>query len=321
MIFYKLTIGFILDLIFGDPVWLYHPIRLIGKLITASKKRLRRIFPDTKQGELRAGAWLTVIVTAVSFFVPFIILKVLALIHPWLAAVVEVFWIYQILAAKCLKDESKKVYDALKKKDIKLSRKMISYLVGRDTTNLSADEIIRAAVETVAENTTDGIIAPMLFIAIGGAPAGFAYKAVNTLDSMVGYKNDEYIYFGRVSAVTDDIANFIPARVAGLLMIAAAFFTGYDARGAARIFFRDRKKHLSPNSAQTESACAGALGLMLGGTHNYFGKAVVKPAIGDNRRKAVPEHILNTHVLMYMTAILCLFILNVFCFVINTALF
>ena len=157
--------------------------------------------------------------------------------------------------------------------------------------------------------------------AIGGAPAGFAYKAINTLDSMVGYKNNKYLYFGRVSAITDDIANFVPARIAGLLMIAAAFLTGYDAKGAAKVFFRDRKKHLSPNSAQTESACAGALGLMLGGTHNYFGKAVVKPTIGDNRHKPVPEHILNTHVLMYMTASLCLFILNILCFVINGILY
>lgn len=196
MLFYKLTIGFILDLIFGDPAWLYHPIRLIGKLISVTERHLRNIFPKTKRGELKAGAWLMVIVTVTSFIVPFAILKGLALIHPWLANVVEVFWIYQIFATKCLKDESKKVYDALKKKDITLSRKMISYLVGRDTTNLSAAEIIKAAVETVAENTTDGIIAPMLFIAIGGAPAGFAYKAVNTLDSMDGYKNDKYMYFG-----------------------------------------------------------------------------------------------------------------------------
>lgn len=321
MLLYKLTIGFILDLIFGDPSWLYHPIRLIGKLINSAERLLRRLFPSTKRGMLAAGGWLTIIVVSVSFFVPFFILKGLSEIHPWLAVVVEVFWIYQIFATKCLKDESKKVYDALKKRDIGLSRKMISYLVGRDTSALSADEIIKAAVETVAENTTDGIIAPMLFIAIGGAPAGFAYKAINTLDSMVGYKNNKYLYFGRVSAITDDIANFVPARIAGLLMIAAAFLTGYDAKGAAKVFFRDRKKHLSPNSAQTESTCAGALGLMLGGTHNYFGKAVVKPTIGDNRHKPVPEHILNTHVLMYMTAILCLFILNILCFVINGILY
>lgn len=320
MLFYKLTIGFILDLIFGDPAWLYHPIRLIGKLISVTERHLRNIFPKTKRGEIKAGAWLMVIVTVTSFIVPFAILKGLALIHPWLANVVEVFWIYQIFATKCLKDESKKVYDALKKKDMKLSRKMISYLVGRDTTNLSAAEIIKAAVETVAENTTDGIIAPMLFIAIGGAPAGFAYKAVNTLDSMVGYKNDKYMYFGRVSALTDDVFNFVPARVAGLLMIVAAFLTGYDGFGAAKVFFRDRKKHLSPNSAQTESACAGALGLMLGGTHDYFGRAVVKPTIGDDCHRPVPEHILNTHILMYMTAILCLLLLNILCFCINNAL-
>lgn len=317
MLLYKLTIGFILDLIFGDPAWLYHPIRLIGKLISMTEKLLRRLFPKTKKGELTAGAFLTVIVVGVTFLVSFLILKGLAMIHPWLANIVEVFWIYQIFATKCLKDESKKVYDALKKKDIRLSRKMISYLVGRDTSKLSAEEIIKAAVETVAENTTDGVIAPMLFIVIGGAPAGFAYKAVNTLDSMVGYKNEKYLYFGRVSALTDDVFNFIPARVSGLLMIAAAFLTGYNAKGAAKVFFRDRKKHLSPNSAQTESACAGALGLELGGTHDYFGKPVVKPTIGDKLCRPVPEHILNTHVLMYMTSILCLFLVNVICFVLH----
>ena len=184
-----------------------------------------------------------------------------------------------------------KVYTAIKSKDLGLARTMISYLVGRDTQSLSFNEIIKATVETVAENTSDGVIAPMLFMAIGGAPLGFLYKGVNTMDSMVGYKNEKYINFGYFPAKMDDIFNFIPARVSGLLMIVAAFLCGYDGKGAARIFFRDRNNHLSPNSAQTESACAGALDIQLGGTHDYFGKPVVKPTIGDDINEPEAEHI------------------------------
>ena len=320
MLFFKLTIGFILDLIFGDPAWLYHPIRLIGRLISAMETVLRRLFPKTKQGELAGGAVLLIVVVGVSYAVSFFILKALAMIHPWIAVIVEVFWMYQIFAVKCLKDESMKVYRALKQHDLGLSRRMISYLVGRDTSELTGEEITKAAVETVAENTTDGVIAPMIFMAVGGAPLGFAYKAINTLDSMVGYKNEKYIYFGRVSAIADDVVNFIPARIAGILMIIASFLCGFDAKGAVKIFIRDRKKHLSPNSAQTESVCAGAFGIVLGGTHNYFGKPVAKPEIGDRRRRAMPEHILYSHILMYMTAILCMFLLNAIRFVIYVTL-
>ncbi|MDY3747730.1 MAG: adenosylcobinamide-phosphate synthase CbiB [Lachnospiraceae bacterium] len=310
MLLYQLIIAFILDMIFGDPQWLYHPIRLIGKLISVTEKFLRRIFPKSKKGEYIAGFFILVIVTGVSFAVSALILFGLSKIHPWLAKIVETFWMYQILAMKCLKTESMKVYDAVKQKDIALSRKMISYLVGRDTSNLKFSEIIKATVETIAENTCDGVTAPMIFMAIGGAPLGFAYKAVNTLDSMIGYKNDKYRYFGCCSARFDDVVNFIPARMTGLLYIVSAFLCGYDAKGAARIFFRDRNKHLSPNSAQTESACAGALGIQLGGTHDYFGKPVEKPTLGDPVHKVSPKHIRDSHVLMYMTCILCLFLLN-----------
>ena len=190
---------------------------------------------------------------------------------------------------------------------------MISYLVGRDTQNLSFEEVIKATVETVAENTSDGVIAPMIFMAIGGAPLGFLYKGVNTMDSMVGYKNDQYIHFGCIPARMDDVFNFIPARVSGVLMVIAAFLCGYDGRGAAKILLRDRKNHLSPNSAQTESACAGALGIRLGGTHDYFGKPVEKPTIGDDLNPGVPGHIPDTHILMYMTAVICMFMLNGIC--------
>lgn len=310
MIFFKLTIGYILDLIFGDPAWLYHPIRLIGKMIAAGEKITRRLFPKTGGGQVAAGGVMAAGVVLLSFFIPWGILWLCEKVHAGLAFVVETFWIYEILAGRCLQTEARKVMAALKKGDIKKSRKLLSYLVGRDTKQLDEGEIIKATVETVAENTTDGVIAPLIFIAIGGAPLGFAYKAINTMDSMTGYKNKQYFFFGRIPARLDDAANFIPARIAGVLMIVAAALCGYSGRGAARIFFRDRNRHLSPNSAQTESACAGALGLCLGGTHDYFGKPVVKPTIGDGEREPEPAHIQDACLLMMCTSFLAVFILN-----------
>lgn len=316
MLLYKLIIAFILDILFGDPAWIYHPIRLIGKLISVSERILRKWFPKTREGEMSAGLCMFMVVICLCWLLPYLALSGLEMIAPKLGFVIEVIWMWQILAMRCLAVESKKVYTAIKSKDLGLARTMISYLVGRDTQSLSFNEIIKATVETVAENTSDGVIAPMLFMAIGGAPLGFLYKGVNTMDSMVGYKNEKYINFGYFPAKMDDIFNFIPARVSGLLMIVAAFLCGYDGKGAVRIFFRDRNNHLSPNSAQTESACAGALGIQLGGTHDYFGKPVVKPTIGDDINEPEAEHILDTHRLMYMTAILCMFLVNIICAVI-----
>lgn len=311
MILYKLTIGYILDLLFGDPYWLYHPIRVIGKIISVGERLLRKLFPKTERGELAAGGVLAAVTVGLSFFISFFILKVCTRIHPILAFVVETFWIYQIFAGKCLQTEAMKVYHALDAHNLPKARRMISYLVGRDTKRLDQAEVIKATVETVAENTTDGVIAPLIFIAIGGAPLGFAYKAVNTLDSMVGYKNDKYRMFGRISARLDDVVNFIPARVSGLLMVFGAALCGYDGRGALKIFARDRNKHLSPNSAQTESACAGALGIVLGGTHDYFGKPVEKPAIGDEKCAVAPVHIKDACLLMSITSVLAVFIINI----------
>ena len=302
----KLILAFVLDALLGDPVWLYHPIRVIGKWISLTEKILRQSFPANLWGERMAGVFLTILVVLPSFGLPSGIIFMAGKFHPWLAYVLEVFWMYQILAMKCLKVEALKVYDALTHQDIALARQRLSWLVGRDTVNLSEEEIVKATVETVAENTTDGVIAPMLFMAIGGAPLGFAYKAVNTLDSMVGYRNDKYRYFGTASARTDDVANFIPARLGGVLMVIAAFLCRYDASGAWRCFVRDRNKHLSPNSAQTESACAGALEIQLGGTHDYFGKPVEKPTLGDEKRQAGPEDIRRANRLMVVTSILCL---------------
>lgn len=300
----KLALAFLMDSIFGDPVWLYHPIRVIGKWIALMEKCLRRCFPAGKRGEQAAGIFLLAAVVIPSFLLPKGLLFLAGRLHPTAAFVLEVFWMYQILAMKCLKQEALKVYDALEHHDIGTARQRLSWLVGRDTENLSEEEIVKAAVETVAENTTDGVIAPMIFMAIGGAPLGFAYKAVNTLDSMVGYRNDTYRYFGTASARADDAVNFIPARLSGLLMVLASFFCGYDSAGAWRCFVRDRNKHLSPNSAQTESACAGALGIQLGGTHDYFGKPVEKPTLGDAKQKAEPEDIRRANRLLTVTSIL-----------------
>jgi len=307
----KLFLAFLLDSAFGDPVWLYHPIRIIGKWISFMEKVLRRIFPGGRSGERMAGAVLLVMVVLPAFLIPGGLLYMAGKIHPWAAWILEVFWMYQILAMKCLKAEALKVYDALAKQDLPLARQRLSWLVGRDTENLSAEEVVKATVETVAENTTDGVVAPMVFMAVGGAPLGFAYKAVNTLDSMVGYRNDKYRYFGTASARADDFVNFIPARLTGILMVIAAALCRYDVSGSWRCFLRDRNKHLSPNSAQTESACAGALGIQLGGTHDYFGKPVEKPTLGDAKRKAAPEDIRRANRLMTATSILALILAEV----------
>mgnify|MGYP003618858555 FL=1 len=301
--------GFILDLIFGDPHWLPHPICLIGNLIAYMEKLLRKIFGSDKSNLLFGGLVLVLIVTTFSFVVPYFILKWAASLNPLLAFALETIMFYQSFATKCLETESMKVYKELKNGDLAAARKQLSWIVGRDTQELSAEEVTKAAVETVAENTADGIIAPMFFMFIGGAPLAFLYKSINTMDSMVGYKNDKYLYFGRCAARLDDIANYIPARLAGIFMIAASFFLNYDYKEAAKIFMRDRYNHLSPNSAQTESVCAGALNIQLGGGHFYFGKFVPKDTIGDDIRAVKADDIKSINNLMYLTAIISLVIL------------
>lgn len=231
-------------------------------------------------------------------------------IHPIVGCFVEAFLTYQILAAKCLRVESMKVYKALKTGSLKDARKAVSMIVGRDTANLSEEGVTRAAVETVAENTSDGVIAPMLYLAIGGPVLGLVYKAINTMDSMIGYKNERYLDFGRAAAKLDDFVNYLPSRISARLMIFACHFLGssFDAPEAEKIYLRDRLKHASPNSVQTESVCAGALGIRLAGDASYFGKPVHKPTIGDARRAIEPEDIPRANRLMYGTAILCLLI-------------
>lgn len=298
--------GFLMDCLFGDPQWLPHPIRFIGWLISAGEKLLRRIFPGSKGGEIAAGAVLALAVPVISFGVSWLLLQAAAMIHIWLKYALETLFCYQIFAAKSLKDESMRVYRHIKAEDIEGSRKYLSWIVGRDTGHLDFRQITKAVVETIAENTSDGVIAPMIFMLIGGAPLGFLYKGVNTLDSMVGYKNDKYINFGKVSAISDDVFNYIPARLTGLAMVLAAFFTGLDGKNAWKIYRRDRHNHASPNSAHPESACAGALRVQLAGDAYYFGKLYKKKTIGDDLRPIEAEDIPRTARLMYGAALLCL---------------
>lgn len=298
--------GFILDLIFGDPHWLPHPICLIGNLIGFIERNLRPKLAPNKTALLVGGALMVVIVLVISFVVPMAILLAAGMVSPWLAFALETIMCYQIFATKCLRDESMHVYDALRKQDIADARVKLSWIVGRDTQNLDEEEITKGAVETVAENTADGIIAPMLYMFLGGVPLAFLYKGINTMDSMVGYKNDKFLYFGRCAAKLDDLANLIPARITGLVMIVAAFLLGLDGKNAWKVFWRDRYNHLSPNSAMTESVTAGALNIQLGGDHFYFGKLVHKDIIGDDIRPVCPEDIVKTNNLLYVTAVLCL---------------
>ena len=299
-------LGFILDLIVGDPHWLYHPIRLVGHLISGLEKILRKVFPKTERGELTAGVFLLILTAGITSGAAWILLYAAGCIHPYVKFALSVLMCYQLLATKSLKTETMKVYDALKEGDLKKARYAVSMVVGRDTDVLDEIGVTKAAVETVAENTSDGIIAPLLFMMIGGPVLGYFYKAVNTMDSMVGYKNGKYLYFGRAAAKLDDVLNYIPARLSAWLMIAGAWLIGMDAKNAKKIYLRDRRKHASPNSAQTEAVMAGALDIQLAGDAWYFGELHKKPYIGDPIRKVEIEDIIRSHKLMYAGTVLSL---------------
>ncbi|MHC1723623.1 MAG: adenosylcobinamide-phosphate synthase CbiB [Aminipila sp.] len=303
-----LFLGFILDLIIGDPHNWPHPIRLIGIAIEKFETFFRHFSSKTKGGEFAAGIMMAICIVTLSFLVPALILWGAYKIHLILGVVIETIMCYQILAVKALKTESMKVYTELEKNDVEGARQKVSMIVGRDTESLTEEGIIKATVETVAENTSDGTVAPMIFMAIGGAPLGFLYKAVNTMDSMIGYKNDKYLYFGRFAAKLDDVLNFIPARLSGIFMIIASLFCGLDFKNAARIFNRDRFNHASPNSAQTEAVCAGALNVQLAGNAYYFGKLYEKKTIGDNTRPIEKRDIILSNRLLYGTAWITLII-------------
>lgn len=305
--------GFVLDLLIGDPHFIPHPVRLIGSLISFLDKRLNSdVKYNSSENEAnltkyKRGVLLAFTVIFATFAVSVIILVAAYSINLYAGVIAEAVMTWQILATKCLRVESMRVYDALRTDGVDAGRRAVSMIVGRDTSVLDAAGVTRAAVETIAENTSDGVIAPMLYTAIGGPVLGFVYKAVNTMDSMLGYKNDKYMYFGRFAARLDDVVNFIPARISAYLMIAAAFIGGrqFDGKNAYRIFKRDRFNHASPNSAQTESVCAGALRVQLAGDAVYFGKLVKKKYIGDGLREIEYEDIKRANRLMYITAFLC----------------
>ena len=294
--------GFVLDALFGDPAWLPHPVVYMGKAISKLEKFLRLRLPKTPQGELLGGAIVAFCLPVGTFLLTGLVCWGAARLHPLLGLAVQMFWCGQALAARGLVQESTNVYKELKKPDLPGARKAVSRIVGRDTAELTAEGVTKAAVETVAENASDGVIAPLLYMLIGGAPMALTYKAINTMDSMLGYKNEKYLYFGRVPAKLDDAANYLPSRLAALLWVAAAAFTHNDAKGAWKIWRRDRRRHASPNSAQTESACAGALGVQLAGPAYYFGQYYPKLTIGDALRPIEPEDILRANRMMYVAS-------------------
>lgn len=295
------SIGFVLDAIFGDPDFKLHPIRLIGYLISLLEKVMRRIFP---KNERLGGAVMAICVLIICGGVPFAILFFAYRLNYFFGIAIESVICYFMLAAKSLKQAGMSVYKPLKNGDVDGARKSVSMIVGRDTESLDDIGITKAAVETVAENTSDGVIAPLIYMAIGGGVLGCVYKAINTMDSMVGYKNERYINFGRFAAKLDDIANYIPSRISAYLMIFASKIMGCNSRNAYRIFKRDSRNHASPNSAQTESVVAGALEIQLAGDAYYFGKLYKKPFIGDGIKPINYDNIADSIKLMYMTSVI-----------------
>ncbi len=308
LIFWAVLGGFLLDAVFGDPTWLPHPVVLMGRCITALENHLRTALPKTPQGELVGGGVVAVVLPLGTLAVTGLACHLAAALHPALGLALQMFWCAQALAAKGLVQESRNVYRELVKGDVPAARRAVARIVGRDTQALTAEGVTKAAVETVAENASDGVIAPLFYMLIGGAPLALTYKAINTMDSMLGYKNEKYLYFGRCAAKLDDAANWLPSRLAALLWVAAAALTGNSARGAWRIWRRDRHNHASPNSAQTESACAGALGVQLAGPACYFGEYYDKPTIGDPLRPIEPQDILRANRMMYAESVLALVI-------------
>ena len=314
----SLYIGYIIDLIIGDPYSFPHPVKYIGKLIKVVENFVRKT-AKTDRGLKIGGFFLWFVTVGTTFAVTYLVMR-LARFNTVVYVIINSIVIYTTLATKCLKDEAKKIYEVLKTGDLQKSRTQLSYIVGRDTANLDEKEIIRATVETVAENTVDGLIAPLFYAFIGGAPLAMAYKAINTLDSTVGYKNEKYLHIGFASAKIDDIANFIPSRIAVILFTIGNFFLRNDYKNCFKIAIRDRKNHKSPNCAFSEGAVAGALGIQLGGTNVYFGETVYKPTIGDKTREIEVEDIARTNKILYATSLTSMVVFTLF-YVIIYAIF
>lgn len=309
----SLIIGFIMDLIIGDPNNPVHPVRLIGSFSSRMEKIFRRLFTSKLK---IAGLFTWIVVIFTTFFITFGIVKYAFYINNILGIIVEGILLYFCISAKGLNVEGLKVIDILKSGDIEGARKQLSYIVGRDTKSLDEKSIVRAVIETVAENMSDGVIAPLFFAGIGGAPLAMAYKAVNTCDSMFGYKNDKYMDFGFTSAKLDDLFNYIPARLTGYFIVVASFILGLNYKESYKIYKRDRYNHTSPNSAHPEAAVAGVLGVRLGGANYYFGKLVEKPTIGDNKEEIKIEHLYKTNRILFLVSfqgLIIALILNLIC--------
>lgn len=305
MIALSVITAFLLDFILGDPVYPFHPVRLIGYSISYGEKIIRKITPDNKYFLFCSGCILTLFVVFLWTGLTFYALKLL-LPYKMCFFIFHTLLSYTFISARDLERESMKVYYCLENKDIDGARKKLSYIVGRDTENLSEEKIVNATVETVAENTSDGVVAPLLYMMIFGVLGGVFYKCVNTLDSMIGYKNEKYLYFGKFSARFDDALNLIPARFSAVFMMIASFILRYNYKNAVHTYIVDRYKHKSPNSAHTEAVAAGALEIQLGGDSFYFGKLVKKPTIGFRTRKSISNDILRANRLMYVASLVAL---------------
>ena len=301
--FIKIWIAYVLDLIFGDPQNVVHPVQVIGKIISAGEKVLLR-----KKYKFLAGAVLNIFTVSITYTLMYLISKSVKISVFFM--IIEIYLMYTIFSINSLAREGNRVYRILKEGDIEKARKDLSYLVSRDTEMMDEKMIIRSTMETISENTVDGIVAPMFYMFLGGMPLAMAYKAINTLDSMVGYKNEKYMDFGKFSAKVDDVANFIPARITGILIVLASMILGYDYKNSLKIFLRDRKNHSSPNSAHSEASVAGALGVQFGGKVSYFGKEINKPTIGDKIKDFELEDIRKNIRIMYVTSFLSLVIFS-----------
>ena len=306
----KIWIAYVLDLIFGDPQNIIHPVQIIGKMIDIGEKSLLgKKYKSDRKYKFFAGMILNITVISLTYGITYLIRRTSE--NSIIFTVAEIYLMYTVFSINSLAREGNRVYNILKEGNIERARKDLSYLVSRDTETMDEKMIIRSTMETISENTVDGIVAPMLYMFLGGLPLSMTYKAINTFDSMVGYKNEKYMDFGKFSAKLDDVANFIPARITGILIVIASMILGYDYKNSLKIFIRDRKNHSSPNSGHAEAGVAGALGVQFGGRVSYFGKEVDKPVIGDKIKDFELEDIKKNIKIMYVASFLSLAVFSV----------
>jgi len=304
----KIWIAYILDLVFGDPQNIIHPVQIIGKMISLGEKILLKEKSGSRY-KFFAGIILNIFVVSITYGLTCLIYK--SSKTSGVFTLIEIYLMYTVFSVNSLAREGNRVYNILKEGDIEKARKDLSYLVSRDTETMDEKMIIRSTMETISENTVDGIVAPMFYMFLGGLPLAMTYKAINTLDSMIGYKNEKYMDFGKFSAKIDDVANFIPARITGFLIVVASMILRYNYKNSLKMFIRDRKNHSSPNSAHAEASVAGALGVQFGGRVSYFGKEVDKPVIGDKIKDFELEDIKKNIKIMYAASFLSLVVFSV----------